>query len=69
MARSDESPRWIASRGLFLFPSGARGFAYSAERPGKLRGPQHDFAWCDELAKWPLRQAQDTVAPMRPGTI
>jgi phage terminase large subunit-like protein len=51
-ARRDEQPRWISSRGLFLFPSGARAFAYGAARPGTLRGPQHHFAWCDELAKW-----------------
>jgi phage terminase large subunit-like protein len=51
-ARRDERPRWISSRGLFCFPSGARAFAYGAARPGTLRGPQHHFAWCDELAKW-----------------
>jgi phage terminase large subunit-like protein len=53
VARCDEAPRWIASRGILEFPSRAVAFAYSAERPGKLRGPQHHFAWCDELAKWP----------------
>jgi phage terminase large subunit-like protein len=26
--------------------------------PDQLRGPQHDLAWCDELAKW--RYAQET---------
>jgi phage terminase large subunit-like protein len=34
------------------FHSGAEGFVYSAQAPEKLRGPEHDFAWCDELAKW-----------------
>jgi phage terminase large subunit-like protein len=53
VARSGEEPRWISSRGIFHFPSGAAAFACTAERPGKLRGPQHHFAWCDELAKWP----------------
>jgi phage terminase large subunit-like protein len=52
-ARVGEAPRWISSRGLFLFPSGAQAFAYTAERSAMLRGPQHHFAWCDELAKWP----------------
>jgi phage terminase large subunit-like protein len=52
VARCDERPRWIASRGLLLFPSGAEAQAFSAERPEKLRGPQHHHAWCDELAKW-----------------
>src|SRR5436190_21842385 len=52
-ARCNERPRWIASRGVLLFPSGAEAHAFSAEKPDKLRGPQHHFAWCDELAKWP----------------
>ena len=53
VARCDERPRWIASRGILLFPSGAEAHAFSAECPEKLRGPQHHHAWCDELAKWP----------------
>jgi phage terminase large subunit-like protein len=52
-ARGDEAPRWFSSKGLLLFPSGAEAHAFSAERPDKLRGPQHHHAWCDELAKWP----------------
>jgi phage terminase large subunit-like protein len=58
LARGGEQPRWIATRGLLLFPSGAEAHAFSAERPDKLRGPQHHYAWCDELAKWP--HADDT---------
>ena len=53
VARSDEEARWLSSRGIVAFPTGARAFAYTAERPGTLRGPQHHFAWADELAKWP----------------
>ena len=51
-ARTGEEPRWTASRGVLEFPSGALGFAQTAAKPAKLRGPQHHFAWCDELAKW-----------------
>jgi phage terminase large subunit-like protein len=51
-ARSGERVRWVASRMRVDFSNGARGFAYSGERPDKLRGPEHHFAWCDELAKW-----------------
>jgi phage terminase large subunit-like protein len=58
IGRAHEQPRWIPSLGLVRFPSGAEAHAFSAERPEKLRGPQHDFAWCDELAKWP--RAEDT---------
>jgi phage terminase large subunit-like protein len=51
-ARTGEVALWVPSRGVFEFPSGAQAFAYSAERPEALRGPEHRFAWCDELAKW-----------------
>ncbi|HEX8240826.1 MAG TPA: terminase family protein [Allosphingosinicella sp.] len=51
-ARSGEEARWVASRMRVDFSNGARAFAYSAERPEKLRGPEHDHAWCDELGKW-----------------
>ena len=52
-ARGHERARWIAAKGILRFPSGAQAYAFSAERPDKLRGPQHHHAWCDELAKWP----------------
>ncbi|HEX8467213.1 MAG TPA: terminase family protein [Allosphingosinicella sp.] len=51
-ARGHERARWIAAKGILRFPSGAEAHAFSAERPEKLRGPQHHYAWCDELAKW-----------------
>ena len=56
-ARADEAPRWVASRRMLLLPSGGQAFAYSASSPDMLRGPQHHFAWCDELAKWPKGDA------------
>lgn len=52
VAREDEEPKWHRSTGELLFPSGARAFAFSAQAPETLRGPEHHFAWCDELAKW-----------------
>jgi phage terminase large subunit-like protein len=57
-ARSGEAARWTPSRGILRFPGGAQAFVYSAERPDQLRGPQHHFAWVDELAKW--RHAEAT---------
>ena len=51
-AREDEALLWKRSSGELLFPSGALAQCYSGGHPGKLRGPQHHFAWCDELAKW-----------------
>ncbi len=53
VARSDEDMVWMPTRGIVAFASGAEGFVYSAAAPEGLRGPEHDFAWCDELAKWP----------------
>ena len=29
-----------------------RGALFSGDDADGLRGPEHDFAWCDELAKW-----------------
>ena len=52
VARTGEAPRWLPSKGLLVFSSGARAYVYSAAEPDQLRGPQHHFAWCDELAKW-----------------
>jgi phage terminase large subunit-like protein len=43
---------WEPSLGRLTWGNGAQAFAYSAESPEALRGPQHHFAWCDELAKW-----------------
>ncbi|HYD39166.1 MAG TPA: terminase family protein, partial [Allosphingosinicella sp.] len=51
-ARSLEPATWHATEGVVRFHSGAQAFVYSARAPEKLRGPEHDYAWCDELAKW-----------------
>ena len=47
--------RWEPSLGRLHWPSGAVATLYSGDNADGLRGPEHDFAWCDELAKW--RQA------------
>jgi phage terminase large subunit-like protein len=52
VARADEKLVWRSAAGELRFASGALATIYSAEAPEKLRGPQHGFAWCDELAKW-----------------
>lgn len=52
VARPSESLRWSCSTGTLHFSSGAVAHVYSAEAPENLRGPEHDFAWCDELGKW-----------------
>ena len=34
---------------------------FSADEPDRLRGPQHDAAWCDELAAWRYPDAWDML--------
>ena len=51
-AHADEPVQWQLVRGELRFHSGAVAHIYSAEAHEKLRGPQHGFAWCDELGKW-----------------
>jgi phage terminase large subunit-like protein len=49
----EERPRFFASRRELLWPNGAMGMLFSAEAFERLRGPQFDGAWVDELAKFP----------------
>lgn len=51
-------PVYEPSKRRLTFPNGALAFTYNAVEPDQLRGPQFDFAWGDELAKW--RYAQET---------
>lgn len=44
--------RWNRSLGQLVLGNGSRFDVYSAEKPRQLRGPQHHYAWCDELAWW-----------------
>lgn len=53
----DAAPLWQPSRGRLVFSSGAEAFAFSAEDPDSLRGPQFDLAWCDEIGAWAKGEA------------
>jgi phage terminase large subunit-like protein len=53
-----EKPRYIPSLRRIQWVDGAVATTYSAEEPERLRGPQHDCAWLDELCAW--RRQQDT---------
>ncbi len=52
VARKGEVKEWSFQRRRILFASGAEACLFSGAHPDGLRGPEHDFAWCDELAKW-----------------
>jgi phage terminase large subunit-like protein len=43
---------WRPTHGLLRFRTGAQAQLFSGHSPELLRGPAHDYAWCDELAKW-----------------
>ncbi len=50
----DQQPEWAPSLRKLTWRNGSVATIYSAAEPESLRGPQHDFAWADEIAKWPL---------------
>jgi phage terminase large subunit-like protein len=54
----DFRPKYYPSRRLLEWPNGATAHTYNATEPDQLRGPQHDYAALDELAKW--RYARET---------
>ena len=60
-----ERPAYQASRRRVVWPGGAVGYAFSAEDPDGLRGPQFDAAWADEFAAW--AHPQETLDMLRLG--
>lgn len=52
LARPGEIARWVPGERRLLFANGAECVLFSGRSPAGLRGPEHDLAWCDELAKW-----------------
>jgi phage terminase large subunit-like protein len=63
-----ERPLHEPSKRRLTWPNGAVATTYSADEPERLRGPQHDAAWCDELAAWRYPEAWDMLMfGMRPG--
>lgn len=47
-----DRPAWQPSRQRLEWANGAVAYAFSAEDPESLRGPQFDLAWCDEAGAW-----------------
>lgn len=45
-------PQPILTRRRLAWPNGAVATIFSADEPDRLRGPQHEVAWCDECAAW-----------------
>lgn len=57
----DQRPRYEPSKRRVTFHNGATATAYSADEPDRLRGPNHDLAWADELAAWRYPEAWDQL--------
>lgn len=45
-------PVYESTKRRVVWPNGGVAIAYSGDEPDQLRGPQHDGAWVDELAKF-----------------
>ncbi len=52
----DFRPIYESSRRRLTWPNGAIATLYNGTEPDQLRGPEHDGAWIDELAKFALAQ-------------
>ncbi|MCO5085140.1 MAG: terminase family protein [Mesorhizobium sp.] len=53
-------PSYEPSKRRLTWANGAVATLFSAEEPERLRGPQHEVMWCDELAAWKyLRETWD----------
>jgi predicted phage terminase large subunit-like protein len=52
----DFMPLYESSKRRLAWPNGAIATLYNGTEPEQLRGPEHDAAWIDELAKFALAQ-------------
>lgn len=57
----DDKPVYQPSKRRVTWANGSTAYAYSAEVPSALRGPQHHFGWCDEIAAWKDARKGDVV--------
>lgn len=56
-----ERPEYEPSKRRITFANGAIATCYSADKPDRLRGPQHDGFWADEIAAWQYPDAWDQL--------
>jgi predicted phage terminase large subunit-like protein len=66
---NDERPLFEPSKRRLRWPNGARATLFSADEPERLRGPQCEAAWADEISAWRYPEAWDQLQfGMRLGT-
>ncbi len=54
-------PLYEPSKRRLTWPNGVLGTLYMADEPERLRGPQHGYAWADELAAWRYPETWDML--------
>jgi len=54
-------PIFEPSLNRLTFPNGSTARLFSADEPNRLRGPQHHWAICDEIAVWQYAEAFDML--------
>ncbi len=57
IAPREQRPAYEASRRRLVWPNGAVAYAFSAEDPDALRGPQFDAAWCWPAPRKPVQSS------------
>ena len=65
LAEPGDRPRWEAGRRRLLWKNGSAAYAFSAEDPDSLRGPQFHAAWADEFCAW--REPETVLSNLRFG--
>jgi phage terminase large subunit-like protein len=54
-------PDWQPSQRRLIWPNGVTARCFSADDPEQLRGPEFEFVWADEIAKWRHQAAWDNL--------
>lgn len=58
-----DKPVYEPSKRRVTWPSGAVATVFTADEPDRLRGPENEAAWCDEIATWRhVQEAWDNIA-------
>ena len=59
ISRPGFRPLYEPSKRKLTWPNGAVAYTFSAEEPDRLRGPQFEKMWCEELASWKYAESWD----------
>lgn len=61
LAPDDFIPKYQPTKRRVVFPNGSRATLFSADEPNRLRGLNHHWAICDEIAAWLYPSAFDMM--------